>query len=816
MQQAHRRLAVVFTFLAAANLAANFFVVLFIADEDIRLYFTDVTFPLGNLLTVLTLLLAAVSMKPVSTGASRAWLILGVAQLAYLIADIIWAVLEISQNEIPYPSLADWFYVVTYPLFVAGVLLFPPRRLARNNWLKYILDISIIIVASLIGLWHFVLGPIVAAGLEEPPLILLLNLYYPTADMLLLWAVLAVIYRKLHGPNRDPMLLIALSTTLTIVVDCIYSYQTTLDTYISGSLLDMGWLVSYFLTLLAGARVILKTPTQEEYHDLEIREFQPRKFTTYLPYAWVAGALLVFLQEYPQSPTPNFLIMSICMGAVTVFVLLRQVVTLEENRFLASSLQTALVNVQEQAEKLKASNIQLETEIKVRKHIEEQLKHDAYHDTLTGLPNRASFLEHLTRQVEHAKAIPKIHFAVLLLDLDQFKAVNDTRGHEQGDKLLVMISRGLASSLRAYDMIARFGGDEFIFLIDLDNNVGSIQQVADRILDQVNMAVEIEPGNELFITASMGVVLYDHSYLSADELIRDADIALYQAKGQGKAQYQVFHPDLRKQLLTRAELENDLRYALDQNELEIHYQPVVSLRCDQLAGFEALLRWRHPRRGVIPPSEFIPIAEDLGLLHEIGMWTLHEACKRMHTWQILFPLNPPLTVSVNVSGTQIIKPDFAERVAAILQSTGLPGRSLNLEITEGVYLNITQETSRLFDYLKSLGIKLHIDDFGIGYSSLSYLQRFPADTIKIDRVFISRIANQARGSIIQTIIALAHELGLETVGEGVETEEQLRWLKDYGCDYVQGFLFHKPMNQAAVEDYLHTISRQRAARQAAG
>lgn len=434
-------------------------------------------------------------------------------------------------------------------------------------------------------------------------------------------------------------------------------------------------------------------------------------------------------------------------------------------------------------------------DITQRRQAEAQLVHNAFHDVLTGLPLFKERLEQAAQRVKEDKAYL---FAVLFLDLDRFKVVNDSLGHTVGDQLLIAIAHRLKLCLRTVDTIARLGGDEFAILLNQIQDLNDGIHVAERIKQELALPFRLGR-HQLFTSASIGIVLGHSAAGWSDDLLRNADIAMYRAKAQGSAHYEVFDTDMRDQSYTRLHLETDLRQALDRHEFRVYYQPIVSLETGIITGFEALVRWQHPTRGLILPAEIIPVAEETGLIIPIGQWVLTEACSQMHQWQVQFPLSPPLTISINLSVKQFAQPDLIKQVAQIIQETNLAAGSLRLEITESAFIDNTESATAVLLQLKGLGILLSLDDFGTGYSSLSYLHRFPIDSLKIDRSFVSRMGFGDKNSkIVQAIILLAQTLGIEVIAEGIETVEQQAQLSALRCHYGQGYLFSKPLASATA------------------
>ena len=442
----------------------------------------------------------------------------------------------------------------------------------------------------------------------------------------------------------------------------------------------------------------------------------------------------------------------------------------------------------------------ISTDITERKRAEEQLLQNAFYDPLTGLPNRALFMERLGHTLERAKRHENYLFAVLFLDLDRFKVINDSLGHLMGDQLLVAIARKLEICIRSTDTAARLGGDEFTILLAGIHNVSDTIQVAQRIQQQLALPFELD-GQEVFTTASIGIALSStQSYDKPEELLRDADTAMYQAKGLGKARYELFNPGMYEDAVARLQLETDLRRAIERQEFRVYYQPIVSLSSGRISGFEALLRWQHPERGLVSPANFIPLAEETGLIVEIGYWVLQEACRQMQAWRSRLGTSSPHQISVNLSIKQFSQADLIQQIADILHSTGLAADALVLEITESVIMENSSQAMIALSQLRSLGIKLSIDDFGIGYSSLGRLHSFPISGLKIDRSFVSPIgAKPGNKEMIETIITLAHKLDYQVTAEGVETASQLALLRQLNCEYGQGYFFSHPLDNSGAE-----------------
>lgn len=435
-----------------------------------------------------------------------------------------------------------------------------------------------------------------------------------------------------------------------------------------------------------------------------------------------------------------------------------------------------------------------------RKQVEEQLVHDALHDALTGLPNRALFLDRLEFAFKRANRNFNIQFAVLYLDFDRFKLINDSFGHLVGDTFLLEISKRLQKVLRACDTVARLGGDEFAVLVEEISSVEEASDIAQRIREEMSKPFKINDQN-ILATLSIGIAAWSRHYTRPEFILRDADTALYQAKRQGRDRYEVFDEEMHQNALQFLQIETDLRYAIERNEFFLVYQPIVDLKNANLVGFEALIRWQHPKRGLVSPLEFIQVAEEIGLIAPIGEWCLETACRQLYSWQQSGQAAKNLWVSVNVSTKQFTQTALASIVKEILDKTGLSPHCLKLEVTETAMVENIEFAVDVMQSLTQLGVKLSIDDFGTGYSSLSYLHRLPLSSLKIDRSFINQMSeNGENQEIIKTIISLAKSLNLETIAEGVETSDQISHLQSLSCQFGQGFYYAKPLDVKAVEN----------------
>ncbi|MGB7537998.1 MAG: bifunctional diguanylate cyclase/phosphodiesterase [Anaerolineales bacterium] len=426
------------------------------------------------------------------------------------------------------------------------------------------------------------------------------------------------------------------------------------------------------------------------------------------------------------------------------------------------------------------------------------------------MPNRRLFIDRLEHAFEWNKRHPKDVFAMVYLDFDRFKVINDSLGHNIGDQLLIEMGRRLKSSIRAIDTVARMGGDEFAILLEAVQNNEEVFTIVKRI--QKTLCVPFAAlGNNIVITASGGIVINLLRYERLEDIVRDADIAMYRAKLSGKNQFMEYDSAMGELVGDILELEGGLRNALQKGEFQIHYQPILSLKTQRITGFEALLRWNHPERGLLYPVDFIKAAEESGQIVPIGQWVLYEACRQMKQWQTQFRMEPPLSISVNLSSRQFAQPDLTRKIEEVLKQTALPAGSLLLELTEMTLIDDMETAVVKVEQLRALGVGIEIDDFGIGYSSLGYLRYLPVNDLKIDRSFTSTLGiSKSAVPIIRAIIAMASSLGIKVIAEGIETEDQMNSLIKMECDYGQGFFFDKPIDSHAAQELIKkSIMKQR-------
>ena len=437
-----------------------------------------------------------------------------------------------------------------------------------------------------------------------------------------------------------------------------------------------------------------------------------------------------------------------------------------------------------------------QTDVSERKSNEEQMIYDTLHDTLTSIPNRTLLLDRIRQSLVRRKRYHKTSFAIIFIDLDRFRLVNESLGHIHGDELLQLISARLKETIPIGDTVARLGGDEFSILLQDINSIRDVEVIANDIQNSFSKPFFLGD-REVFASASMGIAHSDNDYKTPEEILRDSELAMYRAKRDGKSQSIVFQPQFRQSSLSPIDLDTDLRRALDRDEMELHYQPIISMRDRSISGFEALLRWSHRSRGVISPNEFIPLAEETGLIYDLGQWVLGKACKQIATWNKSKKKEDQLEININLSSRQFSDPNLVEGIVENIEKSGFDAEFLKIEITESALMQNAQRSVSMLNQLKDLNIKVCVDDFGTGYSSLSYLHTFPIDTLKIDRSFVHDMSRNFRNmEIIRTIIMLAHNLKLDVIAEGVETGEQDAQLSALGCQFAQGFYFSRPVNSS--------------------
>ncbi len=684
------------------------------------------------------------------------WRLLAIGFALYLAGDIAQTVYE-ALGQVPYPSIADVLYLLFYPIMLCGLLCVPGATGSGRERIRLGLDLAVVTLGGIALVIYVVLGPTVVQsgpdGLQTA-----ISIAYPVGDMVLLVGLAYVLLRRTAASGRLAFQLMAAGVVFFIAADLVYGWITLHSVYHGGDPVDTLWMIAIALFAIAGSAQAAPPV------DAESAPQAVTSSASWLPYvALLLGyGLLLFTQRHdPLLPGGAIVLISL---ALTALVSVRQ--------FIA---QRDLVDTQG------------------------QLSHQSLHDPLTGLPNRVLVIDRAERMLLRARRLGA-PVAALYIDIDGFKRVNDSLGHRAGDEVLRVVAARLRSVVRDSDTVGRLGGDEFVLLLDGPAAATTPESVAQRVCEILRAPLEVEPGSGRALTVSASVGIARRGAGTADDLLREADLALYAAKRAGRNRWLSFESGMESQASARLALELDLRQALARDELFLLCQPLVDLRTEALSGVEALIRWQHPQLGLVAPGAFIDVAEETGLIAEIGRWVLQTACRHGARWQ---DSGRPLAIAVNVSAVQLRDGRLVDDVAHVLATTGLDPRLLTLEITETTLMHDAQAAARWLHALKALGVRIAIDDFGTGYSSLAYLGQFPVDALKIDRSFVSGIteSNEAR-VLIHALIQLSKALGLETVGEGIEERGQLDFLRDEGCESGQGFMFSRPVTPEAIGELL--------------
>lgn len=774
------------------------FIFLSTKDPEHRTLLSDILGPAVDIVAAASLFAAARSALKRSRRRALAWATLGLAMLCYAAGDSIWTVLELVLKESPFPSLADVFYLAYYPAALAGVVLLTNRALSRGEQIRRALDVVTVLAAAILASWNFLLAPLLATNIHEPLWAQIILVAYPCGDLVLVGALLLLIYADSDRGDIRWIHALAFGIVMTIIADYLYSYESLQGIYVSGSLLDLGWIGGNLIIGLSGASQwtpappVVRRPRIQQPGGLQ---FGLKSFRTYLPYLWLLGSFVLLILRGVTTLPMSFFSLALGVGLVMTLVLVRQLITLSENYRLTTQLRT-------QATRLQTTNVDLSSQIAERQRMEEKLSYDAVHDGMTGLANRILFMDHLDQAMRRSRRHKRQSLAVLFIDVDHFKVVNDSLGHSYGDQLLVLIGRRLQETVRAIDTVARFGGDEFTILLEDLSERNTARVLTGRIQTAMRRPFQLD-SHVVHASVSIGIATNLIKYDRAEEMLRDADLALYYAKARGKARSEVFALDMRQQAYSRLEMEEDLRRGLAAREFQMYYQPVRSLQSDRVVGVEALVRWKHPSRGLLLPADFLEVAEESGLMLQLGTWVLQESCRQLSVWQHRYAEFAHLTLSVNLSNREFSEANLAHKVRAALKASGVKGSALRLEITEQVMVGNRPLARRLIAQLDKLGVEIQIDDFGIGYSALAYLQQFPISAIKIDKSFVSQMVRDRRGlGLVRAMVSMARELGIGVIAEGVETRQQLRELKHLECGFGQGYLLAPPMSAAALEKTL--------------
>jgi diguanylate cyclase (GGDEF)-like protein len=697
------------------------------------------------------------------------WYLFALGQALFVTGDVLaYNYQRFFHRELPFPSVADIAYLAVYPCLVVGILVLIRRR-APGRDAASLIDSLIIATGAGVLSWVFLMAPYAHDGTLSLPT-KLISIAYPLMDIVVL--AVAVCLAVAPGKRETSFYLVTFSILALALTDSIYGWKLLHGGYETGGRLDAGWIAFYVFFAAAALHPSMRS--------LSLRVPDRPPSLTPLRLALLAAATLI-------GPAVQ--------GALAL--LGRPI-----DAPVVAGSSVALVSL---------VVVRMAGLMRKQEHAQKLLTHIAFHDSLTGLANRALFADRVGCALERQLRSPDSTVAVLFLDLDDFKTVNDTFGHVAGDQLLHQVGARLARCLRTIDTSARLGGDEFAVLLDGIDNEIEAADVAKRMMAALEAPFEL--GDEIVtVRASVGIAFGGdrHGACSTEELLRKADFAMYTAKGHGKNRYEIFESERHVSVLERVQMKADLVRAVEDDQLRLHYQPLVVLGTGEVVGIEALVRWEHPERGLLLPADFIELAEETGAIVPLGRWVLQQACRDARELQLAYPTNVPLRVCVNVSMRQLQSPRLAVDVREALSHSGLSPSTLVLEITESTMMEDTQLSISRLNELKGIGLKLAVDDFGAGYSSLNYIRDFPVDIIKIDRSFIEGIRDEDRAkTVTETMIGLVRNLRLLSVAEGIEAPRQLSQMLNLHCDLGQGFYLGSPMTKDAIAELLSQQAQHR-------
>ncbi len=797
--------------LIAFLLPSYFF--LTISDQATVTNFSDICCFIYTCVTIFAFSHAAYCTRKFQPDLFRPWLLLTAAFISLLLSIGAWIVIEVIMGEQSNIFTGATFLLMSHLLLAFGVYGFPKNHQSKLQGACHVIDLLTVLLGCTLLLWVLWISPLLTRTQADLNTVLITTLYL-FSDLVLIATLVSLLFRSWVSQPRGPLVLLSGSILAMLLADLIFCMQSETQSYRAGGLPDVFYLAGM---IFGTAAAILQT---YELKRPFVQTMFSKRGERLMGGARIAlpPVLLLFIYTvtiYTHAPNRTFgtVVMATGIGIMFVLVSVRQVLTLLENVDLTFALRAELNDRQQAQTELQQANVTLEQHVADRtnellllndqlRENERQLRFDAFHDKLTGLPNRAAFIHHLESALQAYRIDPSYRFAVLFLDFDGFKVVNDSLGHWLGDEFLIALARRLKERIPIGNLAARLGGDEFVLLIENILEEGEVLEIAEQLQAELRQPFDLR-GYRLYTTASIGIVMNDPVHQTAGDLLRDADIAMYRAKENGKARCIVFDGTMRAQAMARLKLETALRNALTRQELTLAYQPIWNVGAQRVTGFEALARWHHAEHGLISPAEFIPIAEETGLIMPLGEWVLEEACRQLKCWQVRWPQAESLTISVNISAHQLYQGDLLVMVEQTLQKTGLSAKSLKLEITESIFMEDIEAAIAACAQLQNLGVCLQIDDFGTGYSSFNYLHRLPINTLKIDKSFIDLLnLGGQHVEIVRTIAMLAHNLQLSVIAEGVETQEQLAYIEALGCEQIQGYFISKPLEHGHAEQFI--------------
>lgn len=728
----------------------------------------------------------------------KIWLFPCAANISYVIAMLCYMYYDYYLKvTAPSPGVPDFFWLLMNSLYLFTFIFFVYLNGKTYRAIQLLFDILIVMVVASTLSWEFLIKDILFSSSDHGFFYKLVYIGYPVSDLAILFGILMIYYLNTDYFSQKSLLFMFSGMLIFLVGDSFYLYLVSEGIYELGNPVDVSWTSGMLLFALATFDWKKAQNNEQPLHNKEesdepigIKANHFFSIRLWLPYISIAFLVMFIIIEGSGN---NSFVVGLIISAL--LVIMRQVMTLVENNLLllksGESNKQLELQVNQRTEELNQKNRELEESIKKAEYF-------AYHDVLTGLPNRRYF--ELTLQRWLSKSDSKDHIAVLFLDLDRFKLINDTLSHAVGDLLLRQVAERLKKIVDNEGLISRQGGDEFLLLLYGSTKEAAVT-MADKIVKGLSETFHIGE-HEVYITSSIGISHSPEHGEDIEMLIKRADTALYAVKDAGKNNFQMFTQELDNELNSRANVESGLRTAIERDEFLIHYQPRWDKESEEIQGMEALLRWKHPVMGMVSPADFIPIAEEIGIIHKIGIWVLEEATRQTLEWH----KNglPPLQISVNVSAVQFLQIDFYEQIINVLKKTKLDPIYLELEVTESI-MHQSEDAINVLEKLRSIGIKISLDDFGSGYSSLNQIGNIPLDILKIDKAFVDHIvSNKKSQAIVTTILALGKNLGLRIVAEGVEHEDQLTYLLDSGCDEIQGYVISPPLASNEFETFMKT------------